>query len=376
MYKSFRIKNFRCFKELEINSLERVNLIAGKNNIGKTALLEALFLYGGHYNPDLALRINAFRGIEKFRIDLKLGAEPPWNNIFNNFDTSKEIELIGEDKKYNKHSIKLKMLSKPSELKALSEDLGPAIINTIKTTLDESINKTIDESKGIMTSSPSVQVLKLVYMQKKQLNKYYLILDPNGINVKPTPPGPPFETYFLGSRMSTSLIQEAELFGNIQKTKMKDTLIKVLNIIEPRLKHIETVIEAGNPILHGDIGMDRLIPFPLMGEGIVRLTKLVLRIANASKGVVLIDEIDNGIHHSIMKDIWKTIGELAREFDIQIFATTHSLECIVSAHKAFSEGRIYDFRLHRLERTRQYIRSVTYKQGTLEAAIKMGLEVR
>jgi AAA15 family ATPase/GTPase len=65
MYTSFEAKNFRGFEDLAISELGRVNLIAGVNNIGKTALLEALFIHCGAYNPVLALNVNALRGIGK-----------------------------------------------------------------------------------------------------------------------------------------------------------------------------------------------------------------------------------------------------------------------------------------------------------------------
>jgi AAA15 family ATPase/GTPase len=113
-----------------------------------------------------------------------------------------------------------------------------------------------------------------------------------------------------------------------------------------------------------------------MGEGMARLASLVMYIGNAPDGVVLVDEIENGLHHSILSKVWGAIGEAARHFRAQVFATTHSLECIVAAHKAFSESEHYDFRLHRLERANETIRAVTYDQETLEAAIEIDLEVR
>ncbi len=129
-------------------------------------------------------------------------------------------------------------------------------------------------------------------------------------------------------------------------------------------------------MIHGDIGMGRLLPLPLLGDGINRLLSLSLAIANASKGIVLVDEIENGLHHTVMPKVWKAIGDLARYYDVQIFATTHSRECIRSAHEAFKEERQYDFRLHRLDRVDGSIHATTYELETLEAALETGLEVR
>ena len=109
-----------------------------------------------------------------------------------------------------------------------------------------------------------------------------------------------------------------------------------------------------------------------------RLSSIALAIGSTRNGVVLVDEIENGLHHSVMKKVWGGIAQFAREFNVQVFATTHSWECIRSAHEAFSEDELYDFRLHRLERIKDTddVRAVTYDQETLDIALKKELEVR
>jgi hypothetical protein len=181
---------------------------------------------------------------------------------------------------------------------------------------------------------------------------------------------------FQTARLRLPFIEEAERFGKLELRGRQDELLRVLQIVEPRLKRLAVVIESGEPMLQGDIGLARLVPLPLMGEGIARLATLMLYISNASNGIVLVDEIENGLHHSVMAKVWKAIGEAARQYDTQIFATTHNWWCIVAAHEAFSKSEVYDFRLHRLERIKGTLEVVTYDQETLEAAIEIGMEVR
>ena len=359
MYKSFKVQNFRCFKDLDIPHLKRINLIAGKNNVGKTALLEALFIHCGAYNPELTARINAIRGIEAVKIELGKWVETPWDSLFYNFDTSDNIELIGEDT-IGYRSLKLRVIRQPSELAKMKQF----------------INHSSDESKGVLSSSEVAQVLELRCGKDKQERSFYMIIDKKGIRIEPIPPSPPFPGFFQAARMRIPLKEQAERFGKLEVYGKQDILLEILKIIEPRLKRLATVVVAGEPILHGDIGIGRLIPLPVMGEGMVRLADLVLHIGNAPKGVVLIDEIENGIHHSIMPKIWKAIGEAARNFDTQVFATTHSLECIVAAHKAFEESDVYDFQLYRLERINDTINVISYDQEDLATAIEEGFEVR
>ena len=93
----------------------------------------------------------------------------------------------------------------------------------------------------------------------------------------------------------------------------------------------------------------------------------------APDGVVLVDEIENGLHHSVMPDVWRAVNRAAREFDTQVVATTHSFECVEAAHKGLEKD---DFRYHRLDVEGRNTRCVTYDSEMIEAAIRHNLEVR
>lgn len=369
MYKSFKIKNFRCFEELELNELAEVNLIAGENNVGKTALLEALFLHCGMYNPELAVRINVFRGIATMKLQSGPWTEHPLNSIFNKFDISGIIELSGEDDKIGQRIVKLSVPSGPIQL----EDFSQGNISIVD---EKNIQYNSDAVGKAISTTDVARILKLEYEDSEKRSDYYLIMDNGMIRVSPIAPPLPFQVYFLSSQGNVSLIDQAELYGNLVINNKEDDILEVLKIIEPRLTKIRSVGTKLGSTLHGDIGMGRLVPFPLMGAGIVRLTNIALHIANAPDGVVLVDEIENGLHHSIMTKIWEAISLIAKRTNTQIFATTHSWECIRSAHEAFSASESYDFRLHRLEYLKGKIHAVTYSQKALDSAIKFEMEVR
>jgi AAA15 family ATPase/GTPase len=176
--------------------------------------------------------------------------------------------------------------------------------------------------------------------------------------------------------MRTPFPDLAERFATIQLEADEPLLVKILNIVEPRLTSISMVYVAGNPILHGTIGRNRPVPIPLMGEGIARLAELAIHIADARGGIVLVDEIENGFHYSVLPMLWKTIAEAAHHFDVQLFCTSHSRECILAAHEAFAESKSYDFRLDRLETEDGATKAVTYNRKTLTAAVEADFEVR
>jgi predicted ATPase len=187
---------------------------------------------------------------------------------------------------------------------------------------------------------------------------------------------PVYPGRFLGSRWAPNFPEIADQFGELEIDKKEQDLLRILRLMEPRLTRLSTILYGGIPMLHGDIGIGKLIPVAFLGDGLLRLTTIILWIIHTAGGILLIDEVDNGFHYSHLQQIWSAIAESAKQFNVQVFATTHSKECIVAAHAAFSQSFEYDFSLHRLERTDTAIRVVTYDKETLEAAIDAGFEVR
>lgn len=183
---------------------------------------------------------------------------------------------------------------------------------------------------------------------------------------------------FISSNIATLPTDEAERFSNLEAINRQNEIIEILKILEPRLKRLAVLVNKGIPTIYGDIGLDSLIPIPLMGQGIGHLLSIVLAIFNHENGTVLIDEIENGLHHSMTTKIWQAIAESARKTNNQIFATTHSIECIESAHKAFSESDEYSFSYYRLERKKDSdnIKVLTYNKNTINTSIDLNWEMR
>ena len=167
--------------------------------------------------------------------------------------------------------------------------------------------------------------------------------------------------------------RDAVRLGQLRRKKQGFLLLKALQIVEPRLQSIEENSSSGTPMIWGDIGLSELVPLSAIGEGMTQIARLVLAIASMPDGVVLVDEVENGIHHSVLPDVWLAIDEAAKQFHTQVFATTHSFECIEAAHQALgSDG----FLLHRLEISDAENRCVTFKPNGISAAIRHDLEVR
>ncbi len=354
MYTSFHVKNFRGFEDLELNDLARINLIAGKNNVGKTALLEALFLFSGGYKLDLIVTIQGIRGL--------VGDASQWDTIFRNFDNLNAVEISGEDAGRTRNLI-IEEVTRQEKILELAR----------------SIKSEDNGFAGATTSSVNLRVLELKYHSSDgDTGNHFLVQDQKGVHGRPSR-DPAVYAHFLNSTSARFSNEDAEHYRKLAKLKQESRLLDALRIIEPRLERTLTLPEGANNImLYGDVGLNQLLPIAVMGQGIIRLTGIILALSDAENGVVLIDEIENGLHYSILTDVWKAIAVAAREFNVQIFATTHSLEMIRAAHEAFKEQEPYDFRYHRLDRSplSGAIYATTYNEDSMNAVINLNAEVR
>jgi len=367
MYKTFKVRNFRGLRNLDIDSLERVNLIAGKNNVGKTALLEALFLHSGPNIPGLIVAVNDFRGLQNHNM------RDAFRELFSDFNSEASIQLRASGSWGQNDRILRISLSELDQSQITLDNSANAELQRMGITrrisnervvlkyTDESGNAF--ESDGWMIGAQVGGSTRSMGIEGRQIE-----IENRSVAV------------YLPSLHRFGPSEEAEKFSNLSVTRKHRKVESVMKRVEPRLQGLSVITRGSVPMVHAELeGQERLLPMPLLGDGMNRLLSLALVIGSSAEGtLVLVDEIENGLHHSVMQSVWSGIAQFAREFDVQIFATTHSWECIHAAHRAFSEDELYDFRLHRLDRIGDDddIKAVTYDQETLEAALEMEFEVR
>ena len=357
-YKNFKIQNFRCFNEFEINSLELINLIAGMNNVGKSSLLEALFLHIGSLNPGLALRINMWRGLGTPHEWVGM----LWRTLYWKFQDEKPIRLTGLDWKGRTRSLKITSEASSSTIENIKSPVSAEFMKDIKQDL---YLEYCDENKKTYKVRGMPEVVK-----KGEVVEFHIRVEP--LIEKKISPG-----IFINSWLQGIRDEEIKRFSELRIKNKDHIVLAALNKMEPRLEKLEILSPVGTSMIYGYLkDYSEPIPLPLLGDGIRRVASLVLAIGAARGGVVLVDEIENGIHHSAMKSIWEVVVEAATTFNTQIFATTHSQECIQSAHEVFRTQENYNFRLHRLDRDGDQIRAVSYDQESLEGALSIPLEVR
>ncbi len=355
MYKSFYIDNFRAFSTLSLQDCERVNIIIGKNNAGKTALLEALFLHIGSMNPQLTVAITSFRGI----LGVKPDADSLWSPLFNNYNIDKPINLVAEYPDHTRASLLISLV--PSSLVSLDQI----------------------ELKNPEQHKPTEQIslipekyLQYDYEHKSKSVKRTTTITPGGFDIKPPVGINPFQGFFIPARQQLDPGAYAQRFGILQINKLDYIVLNALRVLEPNLKSLAIIPIGPVPTIHVDIGGTRLMPIQLAGEGMTRIAEISIDIASAPNGIVLVDDIDTGIHHTALPAFWKVIFQLTKKSKTQLFATTHSSECLEAAHQSMSSMKKYDMKVHRLQRIKDSVRVISYDSKKLETAIETGLEVR
>lgn len=168
-----------------------------------------------------------------------------------------------------------------------------------------------------------------------------------------------------------------KLFARAVKRKSgEETIEKLLQAVDARIKKIRVEPgEDGNHLMV-DLGLSEMIPLTQVGQGINRLVSIFSEIIGEQPGVCVIDEIENGIHHSLLEQIWTGVAASAEEMDVQVFATTHSQECLQAAHDAFAARSNYDFSIIQLFRVEDRVQGRVLDSKHIEAALAGQIDLR
>lgn len=358
MITSFSIKGFKQFTDILLDNLKPLTLIGGKNNTGKTTILEALFMFYDRANPEVTMRHLSWRGVGS----VALNSDSLWAPIFNFYDINNLIEMEVHDKKRKE---KFCVKHNKEFQKSMFGSSSP-----------EGIIPKIDTSQ----QSLSTESLEFIYYvdDKKVGNSHLTLEGPRlGMHVENIVMPPPFKKVtFIASGAQRNPMEDSARFGQLDIHGQTNSITEILKIIEPNLKSLATIAQGDHAFIYGDIGLPRKIPVSHMGEGTAKLLSIILAIATNENGIVLIDEIENGWHYSVLPDILKTIYEVAKRYNCQIITTTHSYEMKQSLLRGLSSEEIADVAYIRLDKEKGSIQPKIYETEILVAALERGWETR
>ncbi|HCE2071766.1 AAA family ATPase [Vibrio parahaemolyticus] len=366
MLKHLTINHFRAFKNLELPNLARINLISGKNNAGKTGLLEAVYLHVSNFSSDALFNIlddreeffsrkmsrDNLSPVKHFYFGHKITDDMPPLFLESNID--KQALDVG----YSYVSKEDEKLTKKYAVISISDIAEFRAVDDIELSILCLSNK-----HGVKELTPLFDdgTLSRTLRRKLNFSKEYVPVN-----------------FVQSSGISHQKI--AEMWDRISLTDMEHHVIEGLKIIEPRI--------TGVSFVQSDSGLARRVamvklshledPVTLrsLGDGMSRIFHIILSLVNSENGTLLIDEFENGLHWSIQNAIWKIIFELSSKHNIQVIATSHSNDCIASFKNNWLNN-IDDGMFYRIENSRDgNIEAIGYDLEDLSDSLGFEIEVR
>ena len=336
-YKDLTIRNFRGIKDLTLPELGRVNLLAGKNNTGKSSALEALMLHARNGSPNAIHEILTFR--EEFDDHIETAGAPRLErsfeilNLFRGFptllDPFKPIH-VSENVKEDVITLSIGIEEEDPVLRVDAE------------------NRVANYPYDIFTSFHSGRTVRPKIKERMPCH----IVNSNGTQ----------RTNNLGP-----------LWDKVALTKHERDIVEALRIFDPDIEDF-AMIGRDRPMVRAK-GIDHPVPLSSFGDGMNRMLRIMLSLVNARGGVLLVDEFENGLHYSAQVDAWRAVFKLARDLDVQVFATTHSWDAISAFQKVAGECEDAGV-LIRLNRRWGEVIPTVYPEDELAIVDKYRIEVR
>lgn len=353
MINKVKIKNFRGIKNVILNNLNKINVIVGDNGSGKSSLLDALFISINPNNPELPLRTNVFRGMSVVDDDF-------WKSFFYDFKSDKNIEIVLNNSGTTDRKIRIKPnISFEKQVTGKDKSLQDIELETTgKIDLQKILGLRVEFKVGkknhnseIVQTSSGVE-LRADHAYNENLSGHYL----NNL------------TYGKKKYIASA-------FEEVVKNKRKNELLDFISSFEENIKDIDFV---NNRLMIDDKRFSRAVDASIYGDGLLRSIHIVVNVLAGNNGLVLLDEMENGLHWSKQELVWKAIQKIAKEQDQQIFVTTHSKELLKSLYNVSGkQGDLGLVKLFRLESNiEKGIQVVEYSQEQFVNSIEGDYEIR
>lgn len=351
------IRGFRGIERLSIPRLGRVTLLAGKNSVGKTTVLDAVRVYAarGRYPVLYELLRNRQEVTEAPDEDGDRTPELDWKSLFFGRDTY-EIGEVCVGPKDESDQLSIRAIDDPQ--KDLFSDDNDRI----------GIEVSFRANRQLLVGLHSTR--RYPYSRSRRMPPE-------------EEPAPAISCEFLGPGM-LSEGQTSRLWDSVTLTDDEAEVIKALEMVIG--DEVVGLAMVGNSVSRAvrEVrrvivrlkSQDRPVPLRSLGDGAVRLFGVAVALANSRGGFLLIDEAENGIYYSVQYDLWKMILRTAQANDIQVLATTHSWDCVRGFAYAASEFDDAEGILVRLDRDEEGLRAIEYSEEDLKIAADQGIEVR
>lgn len=371
MYSSIRIRGFRCLEDFRMEGLGQVNLLVGANNCGKTSILECVQLLATpapSVLPTIAIRRGEWQASTTREHRTEYAAN--LSHLFADRDLAGQVIVTGE--------------------RAIQQS-GSAASEEVRVSVDECRNKDpshASQSQVFADGNPSEdgEGLSLHVGWTVADGVVDIPLRADGSltvrSIQVRRPGDVNQgAQFVGGSGMT-VHDVSRLFDEVVLTENETLVTHALNILDPRVERV-AVLAHERPYTMADSpggifvklkGHQARVPIGSTGDGMWRMLGLALALANAKGGVLLVDEIDAGLHYTAMESMWRMVCEQAAALPVQVFATTHSRDCYESLASFVETDGTETVTIQRIEQHRG--EAVRFGGRAIVLAAERGLEVR
>ena len=363
------IERFRAFRQLTLENLGRVNLITGRNNTGKSSVLEAFRILASEASSSVIYNILRFR--EEITEEVMEPTQPvdilnyfPFSNLFYGFPRfNTKLDPIIISASGGRNTMTLSM-----EGGWYTEERDEAGFRRL-VLQQPGLSDAVEGLPALVVNNNGVQRI----IPLGNFSRRAHLSGQENIDRQDTPCV--FVSPYGGEHTATL----GALWDNIALSDLEKDVVDALRIIDPGISAISMVGGIGSTPKRTAIVKSTYLPRPVplrsFGDGLNRLFGIILSLVNARNGILLIDEFENGMHHSVLADAWRAVFRLAGRLNIQVVATSHSWDAIEAFQQAASED-VEEGVLIRLSRKDEDIIPTLFREDELAVATRDHIEVR
>lgn len=388
---SLNVAEYRGLNGLKLEGFGRINLFVGENNAGKTSVLEALALFSRPLDIDNWVNTAWRREIKGSRIPVAETIKWMFPRCAGEPDDSGRIWIAGQGgfagrrllARYNEEKVVAGVLQEPAKGSYDSGQVqggrgssgGFASSGTGTFSGAEPIGRALDldlnadfvrrlpggEERGDNQNRTSVRIAEddsMTYGGRAQEPLLPLaVIDASSHRVEAT----------------VQDLYSAALDAEQPNQDLKSDFIRTLQKIDPGIQRLD-LVQKGRVTTRLQIKHERtgVTPLSALGDGFRRALMIAVTIPTVRGGVLLIDELETALHVSVLDSVLGLLKWAAEEFDVQVFATTHSLEAVDAVCQNFSESleKMVVFRLKPMEAgisvkrlTGEFIERIRFERG-------------
>lgn len=380
MIHSLKIEGYRVFDRFSMDGLGQINLLVGTNNSGKTSILEALYLLAEGADPSALWRILSRRG-EQLTLEPQTNPSAP---------RPLQIELDvchlfhgHEIKLGSSFSLHTKNQSPPRSItfkvsEAKPQD-NPQLFSIFAAEGEEALGPRLALSvSGHPT--PAAPLIPLSRRGGLRNEVFQMLLNITRSSTKTETKNSQY--------VSTESLSANELIANwntIVLSPEEQRVVRALQVVEPKIERIAAVglsptLYTGFPVRGGfKVKLreeEQPVPIGSLGDGMWRMLALAIALTRAKDSLLLIDEIDTGFHYTVMSGMWKLVAEAAKDLNVQVFATTHSSDCVRSLATICNQDHRTNSQVSIQRLQPEKGRAVRYTESEIKAAAEQNIEVR